>query len=158
MAYSKTNWTNNVTPINETNLNKIENQLQKSDIFNVAPSSISTNDDLNNYTTYGIYVCSSQTTSASLSNNPITTTGFKLIVEYLHDVSRIRQTIYANNATSDTFVRTYSASGWGVWIKQPNYSIYERPLTSISSNSNLNSFTTPRNFLLSKWYSGINIK
>lgn len=28
MAYSKTTWTNGVTPINETNLNKIENQLE----------------------------------------------------------------------------------------------------------------------------------
>lgn len=43
MAYTKTTWTNGVTPINETNLNKIENQLEtlsRTGYFNGTTTSI----------------------------------------------------------------------------------------------------------------------
>ena len=39
MAYNKTTWTNGVTPINETNLNKIENELQTLEQDNIIVSS-----------------------------------------------------------------------------------------------------------------------
>ena len=39
MAYSKTTWQNGVTPINETNLNKIENELQTLEQDNIIVSS-----------------------------------------------------------------------------------------------------------------------
>ena len=39
MAYSKTTWTNGVTPINETNLNKIENELKTLEQDNIIVSS-----------------------------------------------------------------------------------------------------------------------
>lgn len=38
MSYSKTTWTNGVTPINETNLNKIENELESLDTNKVSKS------------------------------------------------------------------------------------------------------------------------
>lgn len=47
MAYSKTNWVNGQTPINETNLNKIENELEslEKDIF-VEKASFNANDSI----------------------------------------------------------------------------------------------------------------
>lgn len=145
MAYSKTDWQNlpsTTTPLNRTNLNKIENQLLKSDILNTASDLINSGDNLNNYMTYGIYTSNSGAISGSLVNSPVTESAFKLIVEYLHDSTRIRQTIYSNTANSATYVRTYNGS-WGAWIRRPSYNLYEIPLTEITENSNINNYFTP---------------
>jgi len=64
MSYSKTTWTGN-TPINTTNLNKIENELEAVDkslkYIGNAPS------DLNEATTNGIYHLSGEKTNAPIS-------------------------------------------------------------------------------------------
>lgn len=78
---------------------------------------MSNNDNLNNYDVPGIYVCDSAVKAATLSNTPITTAGFKMYVEYTISTSRLRQTIHVNNASSDTFIRSYTATGWSGWRK-----------------------------------------
>ena len=83
----------------------------------VSGTAIPENSDLNDYTTAKTYYAPTATIAASLSNTPVTNSGFKLIVEYLHSTERIRQTIEANNAsTSAMYVRTYTGS-WGPWFK-----------------------------------------
>lgn len=56
MAYSKTNWQNGVTPINETNLNKIENQLEVLSQTSYADGSTVSINDLNTDGKWRIYI------------------------------------------------------------------------------------------------------
>lgn len=101
--------------------NRIKGKVNKSLVDNILLSKIDvvlpTGAALDNYTTPGIYISDSATKSASLTNTPITSAGFKLIVEYTISDARLRQTIYANNSTSDTFYRSYTAAGWQGWRK-----------------------------------------
>ena len=116
------NLPNTTTPLNATNMNAIqtnaENAINSIDTLNINGTVIPQNSDLNNYTTPGVFYSQTGTISATLSNTPVTNAAFKMIVEYLHNTSRIRQTIYVNNTTSDTYVRTFSSSqSWGEWMK-----------------------------------------
>ena len=73
--------------------------------------------NLNNILTPGEYISTTASKSQTLQNCPHKTSAFKLKVEWLHDTSRYRQTIYASNDASDTYVRSYSAGGWQSWRK-----------------------------------------
>lgn len=101
------NLPNTSTPLNKANLDALYDLRQGSDV-------IASNTDLNNLTTIGTFRSESATISASLSNCPHTSSAFKLIVEYLNRNDRIRQTIYANDQHSTTWVRTYNGS-WSGW-------------------------------------------
>ncbi len=96
------------------------NKQAKSSKFStldVNGTQISSGDDLDNYTTAGVYYSIAAQISASLINTPITDSGFKLIVEYFETESRIMQTIRAKNgSTSAIWVRTNTGS-WGKWKK-----------------------------------------
>jgi len=85
--------------------------------FNTLGNAIDSNTDLNDITTADEYYVATSTIAATLINCPHTTSGFKLVVEYLNAEIRLRQTIYATNADSDTYVRTYTNAGWGTWKK-----------------------------------------
>lgn len=78
---------------------------------------ISSNDDLNDYVNPGKYISSYSGITNSLSNCPLSGTGFKLEVEYISGDNIIRQTIKVNNATSDTYIRTYWNNAWQSWYK-----------------------------------------
>ncbi len=99
-----------------TLINTIKNKFNPYNL-KMGSNAIALNADLNNLTTPGTYRSDSGTVSASLANCPHTSTAFKMIVESTNLDSRYRQTIYANNADSTTYVRTYSTSGWGNWQK-----------------------------------------
>lgn len=73
--------------------------------------------DLNNVLTPGEYASTTASKSQTLKHCPHKTSAFKLKVEWLHDTSRYRQTIYASNDTSDTYVRSYTTDGWQSWQK-----------------------------------------
>lgn len=62
----------------------------------------------------GVYVAVNGTITGTLSNCPISSYAFKLIVEHINGTGRIRQTIYANLLTCDTYVR-YNNGSWGDW-------------------------------------------
>ena len=64
MAYTKTNWTNGTTPINETNLNKIETELKNLDDNSLMYLGLVPVDDLNDLKTNGYY----QTSNKTLAN------------------------------------------------------------------------------------------
>lgn len=114
MAYNPTDWGS--APLSEVNMNKIEQQLVKLDILNVTGTVLSSGADLDDITTPGIYYSDTAAKSASLVNSPITTNAFKLIVEHLASVARIKQTIYANNVMSTKYTRT-KIENWGPWKK-----------------------------------------
>ena len=73
--------------------------------------------DLNDITTAGDYYVLNATSASTIINSPHTVTAFKLKVEYLHDKTRFRQTIYASDSACDTYIRTYTVNGWTGWFK-----------------------------------------
>ena len=86
-------------------------------------SAISANDDLNNYTSFGYYVCSQSATVATLSNKPDALAGaFKLEVKagISDNANRVIQTIYAINGEIYTRIRT-SSSVWSSWSRMDGY-------------------------------------
>lgn len=120
MEYSKTNWVNGQTPINETNLNKIENELEIVDkslkYMGDAPS------DLNDAKTFGIYHLGSTYTNA-----PISEAVYGILIVYQNkgatwnptggswiwqEIRTTSGTIYIRNAVN-------SSDSWSEW-KQVN--------------------------------------
>jgi len=75
---------------------------------------IESGDDLNNYKTPGIYVSNDSTKSASLSNTPLTTTGFKLFVIDGYVNGRVTQFITGNN--NRIYNRIYNGTDWSNWV------------------------------------------
>lgn len=70
-----------------------------------AGTAISASDDLNNYTTPGIYNANS-TVISSIAHAPTTTVAYKLVVESIaDDDSYIRQIAILNSATTKTYER-----------------------------------------------------
>jgi beta-lactamase superfamily II metal-dependent hydrolase len=96
------------------------------------------NADLNEYTTPGIYYSNNSTITQSLSNCPVTSGGFKLIVEYNQASNRIVHTIKVNDGTrSLSYVRTYVDS-WGEWAKvQKAVILYDSASGSTTGNVTL---------------------
>lgn len=95
--------------------------------------------DLNSYINPGTYYSINANISASLSNTPITATGFRLEVKPISTNDRYRQEIYANSTSANSYCRTFTANGWSEWRLMDFNDIG----SEISSGSNLNSFTKP---------------
>lgn len=94
------------------NKDKIDNL----EILQVAKTNIPNNSNLDNYIDVGTFYSSSANNSSTLINSPITSSAFKLVVEHLARTDRIRQTLYTNNLTADTYVR-HKLDLWGKWHK-----------------------------------------
>ena len=116
------NLPNTTTPLNATNMNAIQTNAETAinaiDTIGLHGTYLEENDDLNNLTTAGVYYAGSSNIAATLSNTPVTTAAFKLIVECLARNDRLVQTIKVNDATSSKvyYSRTYQGS-WGAWQK-----------------------------------------
>lgn len=85
-------------------------------------SDISANDDLNNYTSFGYYVCGQSATAATLSNKPDALAGaFKLEVKagITNAANRIIQTIYTTGG--EIYTRTRYTTGWTPWSRMDGY-------------------------------------
>lgn len=85
---------------------------------------IPSNANLNNYTTPGTYRSPSGTVSATLSNAPYTTTGFKLEVFNTTSSSQIIQEIKCNAGSARTYRRQASSSN-GVWTFNNWYKVMQ---------------------------------
>lgn len=79
--------------------------------------SIASNTDLNDITTPGAYYCGSGATAGTLTNAPITTTGFRLEVYRVSNSGSFRQVAYPNNS-NNYYVRYKqgSTSAWQAWV------------------------------------------
>jgi len=105
----------------------LDGLVQKSLPTEIAPrTTIASNDDLNTYTTAGIYRCATATIAASLSNCPISNVGFNLDVVQLYNVAFAYQRITASSGTtSSAVVEVYERfinvrdSMYGTWKKVP---------------------------------------
>lgn len=105
------------TPLNATNMNQMQENMDDVDVLRQGKTPIPENADLNNYTTDGTYRADSAAIAATLTNCPVSSTAFKMKVEHLHSTAndRIRQTIYQHIQTSNTYVRTCQSGTWGEW-------------------------------------------
>ena len=130
-------FTNDVT-ITST-LNSLISENQESDIFNVNYDLyegilIPKNTDLDDIWAPGVYHSPNATWSATLSNNPNTGSGFKLIVEKLsHGSGIIKQTlIQANNLTGRIWTRCHyqgNLEEWQCIAPSPSYTIASSEMT-----------------------------
>jgi hypothetical protein len=114
MAYNKTVWQNGVTPINETNLNKIEQGIANANNVITMEESF----DMNDLTTDGKYFNIENNT---VTNKPLNTTTNAAYIEVFNvndDVFLQRWTEYGTN----TVWERQKTSTWGNWqiiSKQP---------------------------------------
>ena len=114
------------TPLNSINLNMLQQNVENEFVNNynnlsnyyslLVGTLINNGDDLNNYTTPGIYTSPNSTITNSLINCPYSGDGFKLIVEYINNNTTIRQTIITGTSNIINYARLWSASSWNVWL------------------------------------------
>lgn len=71
--------------------------------------------DLNTYTTPGVFSSASASVSGTLINTPITSCGFRLVVEYIGGSSYIRQTIISRTTNCRTYKRYKNTNSWYDW-------------------------------------------
>lgn len=89
-----------------------------------AGTPVAANDDLDDYTVPGLYICTSATTAATLSNSP-TTAAFRMEVKAVAgNANRLVQIIYANQNETKVYMRTNTGT-WGAWKSvQNDYDLY----------------------------------
>jgi hypothetical protein len=105
----------------------LDGLMQKSLPTEIAPrTTIASGDDLNAYTSPGIYRCATASIAASLSNCPISSVGFNLDVVQLYNVAFAYQRITASTGTTAAaVVEVYERfinvrdSMYGTWKKVP---------------------------------------
>lgn len=113
---------------------------------------IPANADLNNYTTAGVYYCSSSANTQSLSHTPYTegiwidgTTGFRLEVYITTGTGYGLQILYTHNVVQRTYIRSLNGGTWRAWHRIiGDDEVYYRhsDTLSITTYTNLNGFIT----------------
>lgn len=115
MAYNKTIWENlpsTNTPINETNLNNMENGIEPANTIVVTDTTV----DLNNYIHDGSYYFPGGT--QTVTNIPAGINGWLRVMESTNNgfVKQIWYRAGTPNANDyQTFVRTYTGGIWSDW-------------------------------------------
>lgn len=106
-------------PYRQSIQNQVESlEANKLSIHNGTP--ISDNDNLDDYTKPGFYMCPSNVTAKTLSNTPYTKSGFGLYVYCTATDKWIRQRLIPNQLgeCSDIFERTSASNNeWSPWFK-----------------------------------------
>ena len=85
---------------------------------NAFASIIQSNDDLNDYKTAGTYYSGGSTTSSTLSNTPVTSSGFKLIVCATTSAAYCVQIIIQYQ--EQIYIRGYNNGTWRAWKRIAN--------------------------------------
>lgn len=141
MAYTKTNWVNGQTPINETNLNKIENELEslEKDIF-VEKASFNANDSI-------IIAGDSKynwDTVMNVLNN--TKTGLLVVEVQGHNVNG------ATSMTRQGAPNDSSIAKWGILICLKTTSTFANAQIYIPDDSTANAAFYYRTINAKKWH------
>lgn len=102
------------------NLKNVPNQIDKNYLdYNLANSiQINNGDDLNNYVEYGTFISQNATISSTLLNCPVSSNGFKLVVERVNGFgysNTVRQTIYEGNANKYGLTRLIANGVGSEW-------------------------------------------
>ena len=139
MAYTKTNWVDRVidgsgsvivagTPVNATNMNKIENEIEdldtKTSVLNGSTNPIS---DCNTITETGVYKVIAQTLNAPTSNSHY------VIYHVLYTTGEMTQ-IAINTPNAIAYTRTFYNGSWTSWKKIVYQSEIVNNLTSTETN------------------------
>lgn len=118
MSYTKNNWENlpsTTTPLNATNLNRIEQGVAEAN--GAVGTQLAQNTDLNNVTAIGSYYSAQGSDTSTMSHIPTgLNKAFKLIVEHLHRADRILQTLIVNDSDVSIYTRINTGS-WSSWEK-----------------------------------------
>ena len=77
---------------------------------------IPANSDLDDYINPGTFYIATAADAATIANNPATTVGLKLTVEYLNNTNIIQQT--AMNVHGNEFIRMQQSGTWGIWLNK----------------------------------------
>lgn len=111
MAYSKTNWQNGVTPINETNLNKVEQG-----IFDLGQTvGVSTaGTDLNDYVDNGAYFFNNANTPTNKPSEVTVEAGYLEVIARNDNDILHRWTEYGKNIV---WQRQKKSGNWQSWFK-----------------------------------------
>ena len=96
---------------------------------------LSSNDDLDTYTSPGSFYSSTASITATLSHVPFTNSGFSLHVESVAGGTGqyIVQTIKRISDIADIYTRTYNGSTWTNWEQKP----YRSEVDTLKSNASL---------------------
>lgn len=117
MSYVKTQWVNNTTPINDTNLNKIEQGIYDNSIRIETQVVTTANTNLNDYTENGEYYFD---VGLAPINRPAGTNGWLQVIKGA-DNGVIKQIWFrhgtANANDYETYVRTRDGNAWSDWKK-----------------------------------------
>lgn len=119
----------------------LDGLVQKSLPTEIAPRiTIASGDDLNAYTSPGIYRCATASIAASLSNCPISNVGFNLDVVQLYNVAFAYQRITTSTVTTGTAgVEVYERfinvrdTLYGTWKKLPTRAEVDALTTNIGN-------------------------
>lgn len=129
MSFTKLTWKNlpdTTTPLNATNLNRIEQGVAEAN--GAVGTQLAQNTDLNNVTTIGSYYSAQGSDTTTMSHIPTgLNKAFKLIVEHLHRTDRILQTLIAN----DDKITIYRRINNGSWLS------WEKMLTNNDTNGSM---------------------
>lgn len=102
-------------------------------------TSISSNDDLDTYTTAGNYKCTSSAIAGSLSHCP-TSVAFALKVIQLSQSQRIMQMLYAQGVAMPVYRRFYDGTSWKDWHRDANYDEITYLSNTILTSNNLTTY------------------
>lgn len=116
--YVKTQWVNNTTPIDETNLNKIEQGIYDNSIRIETQVVTTANTNLNDYTENGIYYFPAP--NVAPTNIPVGVNGWLQVIKGVGN-GIIKQIWFrhgtANANDYETYVRTRDGNAWSDWKK-----------------------------------------
>ena len=95
--------------------NEIGTKATIEDIYGIG-TSIPANSDLNDYRTGGNFYAVNSSVANSISNIPVSGSGFRLIVHTMNTSTYCRQEFYKVNQPEFMYVRTYNGT-WSAWYK-----------------------------------------
>ena len=133
MAYNKTNWQNGITPINETNLNKIEAGIEKANNVVLLDSAF----DMNDLTEDGKYF---NLAANNPTNKPANTTSNAAYIEVLYASDTVILQRWTEHQTNTVWERQKVESNWGGWALMAQEKSY------IVAGSNGETITTSVNW------------
>lgn len=143
MPYTKINWQDlpsTSTPLDATNLNKMDSELEKLSCKEITQ----TGEDLNDYKTRGLYWFG----STNPSNRPANIAGWLEVIEYNNRYVRQiwhRSSSINGTAEFETYIRFTNDYGanWSTWKKITMGEVFDNAIQEIPTGANLNNYTTP---------------
>ena len=104
-------------PINDVPRFVSQNDFEDlSNLLTFSGRIISQNDDLNDYTSAGVFRCTTSSVASTLSNTPVTGSGFELLV-YRNNISidNCSHLIISISTTPKIYCRSKTTVGWSAW-------------------------------------------